>query len=669
MVTRKDKLFSILIIVAVALTGFYIVAPAEPAAAQGTWYAEYFANRDLSGAPALIRYDERLSYDWGGGSPGSGIPADDFSARWTRDEWFESGTYRFSYRSDDGVRIWVGNVLVTDDWRDREAAWTIVDRVIPRGTHRVRVEYYEHSGSAAIQVGWERASGGAGWRGEYFANRNLSGAPSLVRYDAAIDFNWQTASPDAVLPADDFSVRWTRSLGFTAGTYRFHTTGDDGLRIDVDGRRVVEAWSGGTGSGDVTLSAGQHTLVVEYVERGGNARAHVWWNRLGNFGGWEGRYYDNREMRGGPALVRDDAEISFDWGEGAPVDWMPSDNFAVVWTRQINFAPGYYRLNARSDDGVRVWLDDGLVMDYWRAQDYQWNYADGFYLEGLHTLRVEYFEGGGGARIRFWWEPSATAPSPTGSAPALAPTATPVLAPAASGPWVGEYFNNRYLTGSSALVRSDASLGFDWGWDSPAPEVQRDSFSARWTGTFFFEAGRYTFNTYSDDGVRVYVDDKPLINSWRLMRGSRSGTLDLSAGTHSVRVEYFEHTGRANVRFWWNQIQKYDSVSSTSTSTTFVPLPQPGTCAGGPLQLDAWPIAKACTVGGWAATIFVQGHGGDCRYTYAWEKEARGGPTSGSTTFEVRSSGFNNAIVGEVLVTSAGQSVKVGLHIPHPNCR
>jgi len=573
----KNRVWSLVTVITIALTVLCFGTPVTPATAQSAWYGEYFANRDLSGGPALTRYDDPLHFEWGTGSPGTGVPANNFSARWTRDEWFEAGTYRFSYRSDDGLRIWVGNTLVVDDWRDRQATWSFVDHVISRGTHRVRVEYYEHDGGAAIQVGWERVSGGDTWRAEYFGNRDLSGASVLVRYDPAIDFDWGNGSPDSAIPADNFSVRWTRSLGFTPGVYRFYASCDDGVRVYVDGNRIVDAWEDqklpNTFWGDVTLASGQHTVVVEYYEHGGEASAHVWWDRLQTFSGWEGRYYANTELRGGPALIRDDAAISFDWGEGAPADWMVSDNFSVVWTRDVYFTPGYYRFNVRSDDGVRVWLDNALVMDYWQPMDYEWHYLDWTYLAGTHALKVEYFERAGGARIRFWWERSGA------PAPPSAPTSAPTPAPRLPGPWQGEYFNNRDLSGSPVLARTDSAVDFNWGRNGPAPGVNRDNFSVRWSGDFPFEGGRYRFTTYSDDGIRLYVDGRLVINAWYSMRGTRTGYVTLSQGNHAVRVEYFERTQAARASATWQR-----------TGVAPAPTPTPGPVApgargaGGPWQ-------------------------------------------------------------------------------------
>jgi hypothetical protein len=667
----RMRVFSFLTLVAVTLAALNITVPAHPATAQGHWYGEYFSNASLAGGPTMTRYDEKIDFVWGPGNPGGGLPSDNFSVRWTRDEWFEGGTYRFAYRSDDGIRIWVGDALVVDDWRDRQPTLTTADRTIPQGTHRIRVEYYEHVGGATVQLTWSRISGGQGWRGEYFGNRDLSGKPVLVRTDPAVDFDWKYGSPDPSVPADNFSVRWTRTLGFTGGTYRFYTSTDDGVRLYVDGRRIIDKWQNqqlpNTYTADINLSGGEHTVQVEYYEQGGEASAHAWWNLLGTFSGWQGKYYDNAQLRGGPALVRDDAEINFDWGEGAPAPWMPTDNFSAVWTRQVDFTPGYYRLNSRSDDGVRVWLDNALVMDYWRTQDNAWNYADGFYLAGLHTLKVEYYEGTGLAKMRFWVESSTVTPNPGGPAPAPAPPPAPTPQPVspALGPWQGEYFNNQNLSGAPAVTRTDSALSFDWGFGSPVPAVNRDFFSARWTGTFSFAAGRYVFTTFSDDGVRLYVDGRRIIDSWLPMRGSRSSTLELSAGTHTVQVEYFERTGRAQVNLGWKQV-------GTAVAPAPVPIapPAPVSRAGGPLHLDAWPVGSYCTTpGGWVAQIFVQGSGGDGQYTYAWEGQVKGGPTPSSMVFEVKSASQGIAIVGEASATSAGQTAEVELWVRAPECK
>jgi len=553
---------------------FVLVLGPVPVASAGEWYAEYFTNINLAGAPALVRYESKLHFEWGTGSPGAGIPNDNFSARFTRSEWFTGGTYRFSYRSDDGMRLWVGDTLIIDDWRDRAATWSIVDHYVAPGTHRVRVEYYERGGNAALQVAWERISGGAAWRGDYYANRTLSGNPVLTRYDAAIDFDWGTGSPDPQIPVDNFSVRWTRTLGFEAGTYRFYASCDDGVRIFVNGRLVVDAWQNqklpNTRTGDITLGAGQHTVVVEYYEEGGLASAHVWWNRLDTMKGWEGRYFDNRELRGGPALIRDDAEINFDWGVGAPASWMPSDNFSVQWTRTINFRPGLYRFNTRSDDGMRLWINDTtLHMDYWSPQDNVWRYQDWHYLSGPHTLRVEYFEAAGNARMQFWWDYAPTVEAARAMAPsqtygfASAPAAPVSRTPAPSipqpsvqypGPWQGEYFDGRDLSKTPVLVRTDEAINFDWKLGSPAPEIPVDHFAVRWTGTFDFAAGRYRFTTTTDDGVRLYVNDRLVLDSWRPMRGTRSVIVTLPEGEATIRMEYFERTGAAMARLTWRKL-------------------------------------------------------------------------------------------------------------------
>lgn len=91
-------------------------------------------------------------------------------------------------------------------------------------------------------------------------------------------------------------------------------------------------------------------------------------------------------------------------------------------------------------------------------------------------------------------------------------------------------------------------------------------------------------------------------------------------------------------------------------------------CAGGDFWGEAWYFERQNTAAGWKATVYATGHGGDCRYTYAWktEDDVRGGPVSGPLTFEVTSPHRNGNIIGSVLITSGDETISVGLYIPSP---
>src|SRR5262249_24007912 len=86
--------------------------------------------------------------------------------------------------------------------------------------------------------------GEPGLRGESFSNRTLAGTPSLTRTDPNVDFKWENGSPAPGLPSDDFSVRWTGKLvPKSSGHYLLSVTGDDGYRLSLDGKRIVEDWT------------------------------------------------------------------------------------------------------------------------------------------------------------------------------------------------------------------------------------------------------------------------------------------------------------------------------------------------------------------------------------------------------------------------------------------
>lgn len=117
------------------------------------WRGEYYANPTLLGSPVIVRNDVVIDFDWGYGSPDSRIPPDNFSARWTRTLEFAPGTYRFTFRVDDGVRLWLDNVLVLDDWREGAARDVSTDVTLAARPYTFRIEYFERLGVATIRFG------------------------------------------------------------------------------------------------------------------------------------------------------------------------------------------------------------------------------------------------------------------------------------------------------------------------------------------------------------------------------------------------------------------------------------------------------------------------------------------------------------------------------------
>jgi hypothetical protein len=106
------------------------------------------------------RLDPAVSFDWGGGSPDPALPADRFGVRWTgRIVPRYSELYRLYTVADDGVQLWVNGALVVSEWSDgaaRERSGTIP--LVAGQPYDLRIEYYENTGAASVQLLWSSAS-------------------------------------------------------------------------------------------------------------------------------------------------------------------------------------------------------------------------------------------------------------------------------------------------------------------------------------------------------------------------------------------------------------------------------------------------------------------------------------------------------------------------------
>ena len=133
--------------------------------------------------------------------------------------------------------------------------------------------------------------------------------------------------------------------------------------------------------------------------------------------------------------------------------------------------------------------------------------------------------------------------------------ASSLTLPDGSGPGLrAEYFANKDLTGTPALTRTDSDIQFDWNTNAPAAGVPRTNFSVRWTGKLVApRTGKYALSLTTDDGCRLFLDGKRLIDHWvDTAAATETVGVDLVAGrAYDLRVEYYQGSGLAVASFDW----------------------------------------------------------------------------------------------------------------------
>lgn len=119
------------------------------------WRVEYFNNVNLAGTPALVRVEPAIDANWGNHSPASGvINPSQFSTRWTRTLTLAPGRYQFMATTDGGVRLWINNQSLIDQWASHPSQSFTARVDLPGGATLVRMEYFANTGTAAARLTW-----------------------------------------------------------------------------------------------------------------------------------------------------------------------------------------------------------------------------------------------------------------------------------------------------------------------------------------------------------------------------------------------------------------------------------------------------------------------------------------------------------------------------------
>ena len=179
-------------------------APLLSGAAAGSGLsAEYFDRKDFTNS-RIKRPEQTVNFDWGTGSPGTGIAPNTFSARYSGELTAPTaGTYTFYVTADDGMRLNLNGQSVVDDFTDHGARTSTGTLTLSAGQRvPVLLEYYENTGAASLKLEWS----GPGITRQVIPASALSptASPAAITYQGPIIIdkggtysgNWESLDPD-----------------------------------------------------------------------------------------------------------------------------------------------------------------------------------------------------------------------------------------------------------------------------------------------------------------------------------------------------------------------------------------------------------------------------------------------------------------------------------------
>jgi len=451
------------------------------------------------------------------------------------------------------------------------------------------------------------------FRAEYYPGKDLDNGgttvPAFVRYESSINYDWADGRPDTVLSHisqisnDNFSIRWTGTFNFPeTGTYAVNAQADDGIRAWIDfnadgdfndsGEQIINDWSDSPSLKNIhqtfdVSSTGDKRIKVEYYENTGNAIIQfnipngVVCPRPGPItstpvitdiedclvpGYFAAFYYNKPETikniqdidfsTASPVYYDVTSEINYDWRLSSPDPrYVNSNNFAARYRGKVQFDQGEYLFSSEELDGIRVYLDDNStpIIDQWEGNPSPTGFAYyTFEHAGEHIVTVEYYEVRRKAAISLTW--------------------TKICDPAPDEFCVN-YFNNKTLAGAPVVSATEAvqklatGYGIDKLWTgSPTDGVNANRFSVLWEGNMEFENREYLFTSEANDGMKLFIDGELLIDNWS--GGLVSQPMAMTKGTHRVRVEYFDNSGDAKAKFFWNTAPQITNIDDAPKFTT-----------------------------------------------------------------------------------------------------
>ncbi len=490
----------------------------------------------------------------------------------------------------------------------------------------IKMEYYENGYSAVCELRWSGpgiprqlipmnqlypadppeidtvhcVSDGTGLLAEYFSNTPWKeGFPvvaTLTKVEPTVNFNWGMGGPEGI-SVDSFKVRFTGQVQtLDSGLYKFYVRTDDGVRLWIDDQLVIDRWVDKSASEDtatITLSGcTKYNIKLEYYENGYSAVCELRWSGPGikkqfipmsqlypaeppaidtvhcvsDGTGLLAEYFSNTLWKEGFPVVATQTKVeptvNFNWGMGGP-EGISVDSFKVRFTGQIqSMDSGEYKFFVRTDDGVRLWVNNQLLIDRWVNKSASEDSA-AIILQGCtrYNIKMEYYENGYSAVCELRWSGPGFSKQfiPMSQLyPADPPQIDTVSCVREGTGLLAEYFSSTSwkegFPSTATLTKVEPTVNFNWGMGGPEG-ISVDSFKVRFTGQVqTMDSGEYKFFARTDDGVRLWVDDQLLIDRWVDKSASEdSATITLDGCTkYNIKMEYYENGYSAVCELRWS---------------------------------------------------------------------------------------------------------------------
>jgi MSHA biogenesis protein MshQ len=380
-------------------------------------------NFDVSGnggnfpisAPTLTQVDPTVDFDWGTNAPVIGINPDQFAVRWEGELLAsESGNHIFHTFSDDGVRLWVNDQLVINNWTNHGTTLNSSSAISLTAGQRynIKMEYYESAGSAVAKLHWQTPSNSTTRvipQSQLFSkidpktlSVNTTPPCSANSNEILVVFNTAmktgVAADSAENPINytlspDISITSIQAIDVQAR--HFLITLSEPIRAGINYQLTIENI---VSADNLPLTPTPQEHLININNTGSGLYAEYW-----NYSVVDNGYTFPTSS---PDLMQIDASIDFNWAQTAPNTAINPNYFAVRWQGSVTFpSSGTYQFSTLTDDGVRLWIDDVLVIDNWTLHSATYNDSALIsFNAGQHVnIRMEYFENATDAVAQLFW--------------------------------------------------------------------------------------------------------------------------------------------------------------------------------------------------------------------------------------------------------------------------